>query len=363
MKLEGESKSISSDSNSSSSFSYNSTNQTICYLHNNSDVICIKCLKRMVLDKRINANVINGMINENKKTLNEILANSLFFEQEALSKTISEEYYDEIKILRAQAILLKKNKETKTNNDLKEELRKINKENEKKQKDIDSLIKKKEGNAPPDAEFPIDKGTNDTKRLAYYKRDMRVLETKLLHELVYFIDFKKNKHNNYFYICNNKLPLPRLIHKIVRVSDNSSLYNKRLYLLIEHLTNFFESGYKIFYRSVQEYDYLKMALNTAFSDEMIELRRDKISIVVIKKLTFLLTLLQLIYIKRHDGKVTELLVDIEEVDFLARLIRISLIETNVQSFKDRKTLQISKINIPSDIINHYKHNLLELLQK
>lgn len=104
-----------------------------------------------------------------------------------------------------------------------------------------------------------------------------------------------------------------------------------------------------------------MALNTAFSDELMELRRDKISMVVVKKLTFILTLLQLIYIKRHDGKATELLVDIEEVDFLAKLIRVSLIETNVQSFKDRKTLQISKINVPSDIINYYKQNLLELL--
>ncbi|CAI8509159.1 unnamed protein product [Hanseniaspora opuntiae] len=361
MKLEGEHKSLSSDSNSSSSLSFNSTNQTICYLHNNSDVICIKCLKRLVLDKRINSNVINGMINENKKILNEILADSLFFEQDALTKTISEEYYEEIKILRAQAILLKRNKEIKTNNDLKEELKKISKENDKKRKDIDSLIKKKEGNAPSDAKFPINKDTNDTRRLAYYKKDMKTLETKLLHELVYFIDLRKNKHNNYFYICNNKLPLPRLINKIVKVSDNSSLYNKRLYLLIEHLTNFFESGYRIFYRSVQEYDYLKMALNTAFSDELMELRRDKISIVVVKKLTFILTLLQLIYIKRHDGKATELLVDIEEVDFLAKLIRVSLIETNVQSFKDRKTLQISKINVPSDIINYYKQNLLELL--
>lgn len=363
MKLEGENKSLSSDSHSSSSLSFNPTNQTICYLHNNSDVICIKCLKKLVLDKRINSNVINGMINENKKILGEILAESLFFDQDALTKTISEEYHDEIRILRAQAILLKKSKEVKTNNDIKEELKKINKENEKKRKDIDSLVKKKEEKAPSDTEFPINKDTGAQKRFVYYKRDIKALEKKLLHELVYLIDLRKNKHNNYFYICNNKLPLPRLIHKIVKVSDNSSLYNKRLYLLIEHLTNFFESGYKIFYRNVQEYSYLKMALNTAFSDEMIQLRKDKISIVVVKKLTFILTLLQLIYIKRHDGEVTELLVDIEEVDFLAKLIRVSLIENNVQSFKDRKTLQISKINIPSDIINSYKHSLVELLQK
>ncbi|SGZ38757.1 uncharacterized protein HGUI_00957 [Hanseniaspora guilliermondii] len=363
MKTEGENKSLSSDSNSSSSFSFNSTNHTICYLHNNSDVICIKCLKKLVLDKRINCNVINGIINENKRILNEILAESLFYEQDTLSKAIGEEYHEEIRILRTQAILLKKNKETKTNNDLKEELKKINKENDKKRKEIDFLMKKKQLNASPGIDFSLNKDINDTKRYTFYKKDMKVLEAKLLHELVYFIDLRKNKHNNYFYICNNKLPLPRLIHKIVKVNDNSSLYNKRLYLLIEHLINFIESGYKIFYRNSQEYDLLKMALNTAFSDEMIELRKDKLSIVVAKKLTLILTLLQMIYMKRHDGKVTELLVDIEETDSLAKLIRISLIETNVQNFGNRETLQVKRINMPSDIINYYKHKLLELLQK
>ena len=362
MKVDGDNQSSSSDTNSSSSFTLTSSQHKVCCLHNTSEVICIKCLKKQVLDERININVVNGMILETKNILNGILSSSLFFEDKSVEIDIDDEYMEEIKILRTQAIVLKKNKEQKTLDDMKKELNELMKSNLEKRKSIESIIKVKDVNeVSADMSFKSQNDTNQKKNLVFYQQNMKTLEEKLLQELIYFINFRKNKHNNYYYICNNKLPLPRFLSKIVRIHDNSSLYNKRLYLMIEHLLNFFETGYRIYHKDDKEYEFLKMALNTAFSQEMEDTGKDKIIIVVIKKLTLILSFLQMIYIRRHNGQVTELLVDIKEVDYLAKLIRISLIDKQIQTFGESETFQLKDNNKPYDIISLYKNKLLSLL--
>ena len=265
MKLDGDSISSSSGSNSSSGANLNTSQPMVCLLHNASEVICIKCLKKLVLEKRININVVNGMINETKNILNEILSSSLLFDDDSLKEEIDEEYIEEIKILRTQATLLKKNKEQRTNQDLKDELRKLLKSNDETRKNIENIITAKDiSDKSLGSSFIEHNDINSKRNLAFYKNNIKILEEKSLRELVYFIDLKKNKQNNYYYICNNKLPLPRYISKIVRIHDNTSIYNKRLYLLIEHLLNFFETGFRIYYKEASVYEFFKMVLNTAF---------------------------------------------------------------------------------------------------
>ena len=130
-------------------------------------------------------------------------------------------------------------------------------------------------------------------------------------------------------------------------------------MLIEHLLNFFEIGFRIYYKEASEYEFLKMALNTAFSEEMEDLGKDKIVVVVIKKMTLILTLLQMIYMRRHEGQVAGLLMDTDEVDYLAKLIRISLVDKTAHEFNT--TVEIQDINKPYNVVSLYKKKLMSLL--
>ncbi|KAL6927533.1 hypothetical protein ACO0SA_003832 [Hanseniaspora valbyensis] len=366
------------DSSRSSSNKSITIQNHICYLHNNPEIVCVSCLKKLVLEKKLNINIINGSISDFKHRLNVILDKSVHFEETFVDPIEDRNCVEEIQVLRSQAIQISKKNKLKKISELKNNIKETRENNKQIQSQIDLLIKETSSHSSSISELNKNQEYNSNeqfkeKTLFFYKKSLSQYKQSTIKELTSLLDLQKNKTNNYYYICNKRLPLPKYLSKALRINDNSKTYNKQLFLLIEHLSKFLELSFMIFF-SKTEFDLSKMTLTMVFAEDNdgIDSSENRIFLIIVKKITFIIFILIKIDIWKktmNKNKSKETTIDVNEQDYLGKLINRSLLDFKIEEEHSMLSnflhvdngIKIDNSSNDADIINTVKKELLKLL--
>ncbi|XBW38394.1 hypothetical protein QEN19_003981 [Hanseniaspora menglaensis] len=322
-QLTNTSRSNSSRSNSNNSVVLNH----VCYLHSNAEIMCVSCVKKVVLEKKININVVRGNITDYKKRLNAILSKSINFKDAVIDPETDGSYLGEIKVLRTQAIQISKNHKTKRLLELQKLVKDAEVRNRKLKSQIESATLETSTHcsfSESISEKLKNQPSKQRKDLDFYQKHLYRGKSELLKELVALLDLQKIKSNNYFYICNKRLPLPKYLTKAMRINENSKIFNKQLFLLIEHLSKFVELAWIIYFGTL-ELELSKIILNNVFEENR-ENQENKILIIIVRKVSLVIFFLIKIELQKQqlEAKNDGVWINVNQMDYLGRLLGTSL---------------------------------------
>lgn len=361
---------FASDSSRSNSNRSHLIQNHICYLHSNPEIICASCLKKLVLEKKLNINTVNGNIAEYKRTLNSILERSIHFNEPAEESLRDNKHIGEIQVLRSQAIQIRKNNMIKQVEELRSGIKMATERKAKLQLEIDQVVFRTSANSSM-SEPKEEEKKDSFKQKAYlfYKKYLGYEQNLMVMELVSLLDLQKNSSNNYFYICNKTLPLPKYLSKTLRIQENNNSFNKKLFLLIEHLSKFLEVVFVVYFNRT-DFDLSKMTLNMVFAENNNE---NKILVTIVRKMTLIVYILVKIEISKlvasKEDEKTTITINVNEQDFLGKLISKSLMDLDIKEdysiitnllYTDNGT-RIPLASSDAGIMETVKNDLLGLL--
>lgn len=359
-----------SDSSRSNSNRSHLIQNHICYLHSNPEVICASCLKKLVLEKKLNINIVSGSIADYKRTLNVILERSIHFDKLVEEPARDNNHIGEIQVLRSQAIQIRKNNMLKQVEELRSAVKKATERKVKLQLQIDQVVFRTSANSSMSE--PREEEKKDTfkqKAFSFYKKYLGYEQNLMVMELVSLLNLQKNPSNNYYYICNKTLPLPKYLSKTLRIQENNNSFNKKLFLLIEHLSKFLEVVFVVYFNRT-DFDLSKMTLNMVFVENN---KDNKIFITIVRKMTLIIFILVKIEISKSIAskrdEETSISINVNEQDFLGKLISKSLMDLDIKEdysiitnllYTDTGT-KIPLGSSDAEIMETVKNELLELL--